>query len=477
MNKIYKIIWSKARNCYVVVSEIAKRNGKCSSSLNKKIIASFLAAGTVLSVTGSAWAEVPEGTASGTNAVAIGAGSSAKGNSSTVVGTGSAVNKNAAANYQYQGSDSAIFGAYNTIGAYSNTSYIYDGVANSIFGVANSTNRTNGALVLGAGNTVDYAYGNVASDEEFTAAASAYTANPTDANYKKMQEALVKAVVGNGGNVSVVGDGNTVQYANNSSITGSGNTLKGSSGLSASNVYAGGNNNTVQYATDSSIIGSGNTLKGYSSSASYASKNTYVTGDNNTATYTKNTTVIGSGNTVGRSSTSSSKNTIVIGDNNKIGESGATSDNIVIGNNRTIAKNKQNIIIGSAAAEQETTVDNGVSLGYGASVTVADGVAIGSSSVADVAKNKYGYDFAKKAASTNSTPAWRSTLGAVSVGSSKVMRRDWSESEEKPSGSGWTFDENEKNGIKTFRLLPRRPARLPIWQPVRKIRTLSMWRS
>ena len=63
MNKIYKVIWSKARNCYVVVSEMAKRNGKCSSSLNKKIIASFLAAGTVLSVTGSAWA--------GNNTVAV----------------------------------------------------------------------------------------------------------------------------------------------------------------------------------------------------------------------------------------------------------------------------------------------------------------------------------------------------------------------------------------------------------------------
>ena len=28
MNKIYKLIWSKVRNCYVAVSEIAKRNGK-----------------------------------------------------------------------------------------------------------------------------------------------------------------------------------------------------------------------------------------------------------------------------------------------------------------------------------------------------------------------------------------------------------------------------------------------------------------
>ena len=57
MNKIYRVIWSKTKRIYVVVSEIAKRNGKCSSSLNKKLIAAFLAAGTVLSVTGSACAE------------------------------------------------------------------------------------------------------------------------------------------------------------------------------------------------------------------------------------------------------------------------------------------------------------------------------------------------------------------------------------------------------------------------------------
>ena len=34
MNKIYKIIWSKARNCYVVVSELAKRNGKCKNAFH-----------------------------------------------------------------------------------------------------------------------------------------------------------------------------------------------------------------------------------------------------------------------------------------------------------------------------------------------------------------------------------------------------------------------------------------------------------
>ena len=65
MNKIYRVIWSKSKNCYVVVSEIAKRSGKCSSSLNKKLIAALLAAGTVMSVTGSAWAATAGGSVNG----------------------------------------------------------------------------------------------------------------------------------------------------------------------------------------------------------------------------------------------------------------------------------------------------------------------------------------------------------------------------------------------------------------------------
>lgn len=67
MNKIYKVIWSKAKNCYVVVSELAKRNGKCSSSLNKKMIAAFLAGGLLLGIQG-------EALAAGTNSTAIGYG-------------------------------------------------------------------------------------------------------------------------------------------------------------------------------------------------------------------------------------------------------------------------------------------------------------------------------------------------------------------------------------------------------------------
>lgn len=57
MNKVYQVVWSKARNCYVVVSELAKRSGKCGSGGSKKMLTAVLAAGVMLSVTGSAWAE------------------------------------------------------------------------------------------------------------------------------------------------------------------------------------------------------------------------------------------------------------------------------------------------------------------------------------------------------------------------------------------------------------------------------------
>ena len=38
MNKIFKVVWSKTKECYVVVSEVAKNNGG-----KKKVLASVLA--------------------------------------------------------------------------------------------------------------------------------------------------------------------------------------------------------------------------------------------------------------------------------------------------------------------------------------------------------------------------------------------------------------------------------------------------
>ena len=61
MNKIYKVIWSKAKNCYVVVSEIAKRNSKRSSGVVGSVVRSALAGAVFVGLTAGmcapAWAE------------------------------------------------------------------------------------------------------------------------------------------------------------------------------------------------------------------------------------------------------------------------------------------------------------------------------------------------------------------------------------------------------------------------------------
>ena len=50
MNRIYKVVWSKAKNCYTVVSEIAKRHGKGNRA--RTCAAAFLAALTLTGVMG-----------------------------------------------------------------------------------------------------------------------------------------------------------------------------------------------------------------------------------------------------------------------------------------------------------------------------------------------------------------------------------------------------------------------------------------
>ena len=50
MNKIYKVIWSKTRNCYMAVAEFVKRQGKSSSGLNRRHIGAALGNKTAASL-------------------------------------------------------------------------------------------------------------------------------------------------------------------------------------------------------------------------------------------------------------------------------------------------------------------------------------------------------------------------------------------------------------------------------------------
>ena len=84
MNKIFKVIWSKSKQCYVVVSEMAKNT----TGKKKIIVASILVSLAMqVSVVEAATSPWPPGVVNGSNAVAIGVSSSASGTNSFALGS------------------------------------------------------------------------------------------------------------------------------------------------------------------------------------------------------------------------------------------------------------------------------------------------------------------------------------------------------------------------------------------------------
>ncbi|MGO4780138.1 hypothetical protein AB4084_32165, partial [Lysobacter sp. 2RAB21] len=68
-------------------------------------------------------------------------------------------------------------------------------------------------------------------------------------------------------------------------------------------------------------------------------------------------------------------------------------------------------------------VSGATALGTNTSVTAVDGVALGRGSVASTAAGVAGYDPISGLPSTDTSPTWRSTLGAVSVGNGTDTRQ------------------------------------------------------
>ena len=85
-----------------------------------------------------------------------------------------------------------------------------------------------------------------------------------------------------------------------------------------------------------------------------------------------------------------------------------------IGANSAIVNSNYGVVIGTSATVKDA--DNAVAIGVSSSAEVKNGVAIGAFSKADTAAGVSGYDPSTKAASTDTSAAWRSTVSAASVG-------------------------------------------------------------
>ena len=301
--------------------------------------------------------------AKGGMSLAAGAGSTANGTASTVTGAFSRIDGDGTNGMTggFQGATAAAYGSFNVVGAKSGVAF--DGVANSIIGVANKTENANAALIMGAGNKVTNSYRPVNMSTAAPLADALQTAIATG-NTDDMITALGGMVQTSGGAVLAIGGANTVDYALLSKVVGVGNTLTGTAGKE--------------------------------------SKLNMIDGFANTGTNVNNVTVIGSGNTVAD-----------------------TNSSIVLGDNRNLTGASDSIILGSADQAMTTSVSNATAIGHNANVTVANGVALGSGSVASVDKDVAGYDVTTGKASAQTTATWKSTAAAVSVGdvSNNVTRQ------------------------------------------------------
>ena len=152
-------------------------------------------------------------------------------------------------------------------------------------------------------------------------------------------------------------------------------------------VLAIGGANKADWAQKSQLIGVGNTLTGASSAVS---KYDMINGYKNEVTNATHTSIIGSNNKA-----KNIQSTIVMGDNNTL-------------------EGRKNVI--SLGNQNTVTADEAVAIGNGTTVRAESGVAIGVGSVADRVAGSLGA-FAPDTSTVGALSTWRSTAGAVSVGS------------------------------------------------------------
>ena len=305
--------------------------------------------------------------AKGMGSIAAGFNTHADGIASTVAGSYSGVsNQNSAGLYDLRGATALSYGTFN-INQNTDVTKEHSGVANSIIGQANATTDSNAAIIYGAGNTVTNSYRDIDTKK--------FDLNKVKQDIAKKDAAAVakdlqEAVPTSGGQVMVMGGGNSVDKAYMTQVTGVGNTVTGSG---------------TEYGTDSTQL---NYIEGF-----------YTKLENG-----KNDYIIGAHNTVTGDTTAQNQSNIVFGDNHKL------------------TNTKNNLILGSSdTADDETTVSDVVSIGHNAKVSAEGGVAIGSGSVASTAAGAVGYD--PTGATAGSTSAWTSKKAAVSIGTAAETRQ------------------------------------------------------
>ena len=452
MNKVFKVVWSKSKECYVVVPEIAKNN-----SGKKKVLASVLAGLALVGVGAQMGTPVdayrsPDGSVntqdSRINIAANAKPSNSVGVNSIVVGYQNTTDDQdgttalGANNQAYGNSGLAVGnqnesrgGASTAIGAGNRAS----GAATVAIGNVSNANAKS-AIAIGSYNNVNYTKGTWATAPLQAGAYSTVVGNYSSATGR---ESAAMGVYSNsagpgsfaagykenalGQNSVAIGSENTSHVADTITL-GQQNNAKTMGGISI------GKNNL----TDSSNDGR--------NAANTRDENSQIAiGRDNVATHLdtiaigRETTASGSGSTVvGARAEASGDNSIAIG------QSGKGSPKVIASGVNSIAIGMQSQATGEAAIAEgagsraggkygvalgRTTKANAeaaTALGNAAEANIANGVALGSSSVTTTDKGVKGYnpsDDHTRHYTNLANNVRTATTAAVSIGNGSTLTR------------------------------------------------------
>ena len=463
MNKIFKVVWSKTKECYVVVSEVAKNNGGKKKVL-ATVFAALVATGSMLPdyvdaanntsgggvsnadasiAIGSGWgnsayannnfsiaigdqthangkAAIALGRQAKTDgeeaSIAIGNETEATAKDSTAVGSGSKSSGEYAAALGFQTKATANYATAIGSGA--------RGYAEDSQAIGREAETSAGATRAIAIGTLSKSSGNYATSLGSSAEATAERAIAV--GYKSKAEAERAISVGNLANAT---KNDSIAVGNNSAA----------SGLNASAV---GKNSK---ASGQSAAAFGDTAQATNTNATAVGNQANASNTNTTAIGNQTVASGGNATAVGHLSQATADGATAIGTNNKAGYEGTAvglsntvtgrtsaafgRSNTVSGNEsfaagiRSTASGEHNVAIGyQAATDGKATV----AIGEGSKADIADGVAIGSNSATTAAAGVQGFNPADSRTKTYgglTGAAQTSTLGAVAVGNGDTATR------------------------------------------------------
>uniref|UniRef100_UPI0025D2C659 ESPR-type extended signal peptide-containing protein n=1 Tax=Veillonella sp. TaxID=1926307 RepID=UPI0025D2C659 len=370
MNKIFKVVWSKSKECYVVVSEVAKNNGG-----KKKVLASVLAGLAMVGAgavgTGVQAADSNSATTMNSSKQ-INVWATTPENNATARGSGSGTaNANDVRESQYGDEISVAIGAKNVVRS---TDTSNAGGGSSVALGNKNTLKGNRNVAVGTGNKT-YGEDSIAVGSNVTVATGRGIAigNDYQSSHTIAYGSSEPSETGVTGNAFALAIGNGAQA--------DGRANHASGGIAIGQDVKATHNNTIAIGVKTNASGSNSTVVGSSAVASGSSSAAYGTQSNAKGT---GAAAIGPG---------------------------ATTD----GDGATALGRAS-----SAKAESATA------LGRNAEATIAGGVALGFESKTTVAAGVQGYNPASDRTNKYSTQAGAvgtSTLAAVSIGEDSTKTR------------------------------------------------------